>query len=98
MKSLLILLAAASFTVHADEIARQGEDWVRFTEKPCTNATILANPLVVAPDKWRDASTFLFGQHYAACWQDIGYAKHLVYEDGDQGLIPAADVKPLTEI
>jgi hypothetical protein len=98
MKSLLILLAVVSFTVHADEIARQGDDWVRFTEKPCTNETILSNPLLGAPNKWRAASAFFMGQHYEACWQEMGWSRHVVYEDGDQGLIPEDDVKPLREI
>jgi hypothetical protein len=34
------------------------------------------------------------GQRYQACWRMMGNAAYLVYEDGDQGIIPAAELKP----
>lgn len=98
MKILGILLVAAAPAFAGDMIARQGSDEARFTDKPCTNATILANPLVSAPENWRAATAFFQGQHYEACWQSVGGMYHLVYEDGDQGFIPLAEIEPVLEI
>ena len=33
------------------------------------------------------------GQMFKACWILDGHAAHLIYEDGDQGLIPLQDFK-----
>jgi hypothetical protein len=34
------------------------------------------------------------GQRFQACWRLVGNAAHLVYEDGDQGIIPTTELKP----
>jgi hypothetical protein len=34
------------------------------------------------------------GQTFTACWRVVGNAAHLLYEDGDQGIIPLAELKP----
>jgi hypothetical protein len=34
------------------------------------------------------------GHRYHACWIVDGDSAHLLYEDGDQGLVPLADFKP----
>ena len=40
------------------------------------------------------ASAVLEGQSFAGCWRVMGNAAHLLYEDGDEGLIPLSDLKP----
>jgi hypothetical protein len=41
----------------------------------------------------RAATAVVQGQSYKACWIVHGNAAHLLYEDGDQGLIPLSDFK-----
>ena len=40
-----------------------------------------------------DATAVVQGQTFKACWVVEGHAAHLLYEDGDQGLIPLRDFK-----
>jgi hypothetical protein len=97
MKSLLILLVAASFAVHADMIGRQGNDWVRLSDKPCTNELILRQ---ILPERRKDffaATAFFNGQQYAACWLALQGAAGLVYEDGDTGIVPADELRKAPE-
>jgi hypothetical protein len=44
----------------------------------------------------KDASAVVDGQPFRACWIVDGDSAHLLYEDGDQGLIPLADFKQPT--
>jgi hypothetical protein len=44
----------------------------------------------------KDANAVVDGQPFRACWIVDGDAAHLLYEDGDQGLIPLADFKQPT--
>lgn len=92
MKYLFVLLVAAPLSAGADEIARHERDWVRFTHKPCVHETIvgLLGPRV---DTYREATAFLGGQTYAACWSEMGELRHLVYEDGDQGVVPESAIQ-----
>jgi hypothetical protein len=41
----------------------------------------------------RDATAVVQGKTFKACWSVEGQAAHLLYEDGDQGLIPLRDFK-----
>jgi hypothetical protein len=77
-------LVAASFAASA-QVASNGKDWVRLSKEPCTR--------VNAPDKAerKAASAFIDGKPYFACWRPLNGQIHLVYEDGDQGLIPLHD-------
>jgi hypothetical protein len=97
MKSILLIVAlVAALPAAANEVsAFNGLDVVTITEKPCTNEAVLARlssrlrPLV------RAAAAVVDGQKYEACWMVDGDSAHLLYEDGDQGLIPLADFKNL---
>jgi hypothetical protein len=85
MRSYFIAaLVAASFAASA-QVASNGKDWVRLSKEPCTR--------VNAPDKAerKAASAFVDGKPYFACWRPLNGQIHLVYEDGDQGLIPLHD-------
>ena len=42
----------------------------------------------------RHSSAVLQGQAFTGCWRVMGNAAHLLYEDGDEGLIPLSDLKP----
>jgi hypothetical protein len=85
------LAAAPAF---ADElVARSGDDMVRLAETPCTSETVRAL-LKSEGAGYKAASARVEGQSYNGCWRAVGNVVHVVYEDGDQGIIPIADLKP----
>jgi hypothetical protein len=95
MKSILLIVAlVAALPAAADEkVATNGDDSVTITDQPCTNDSVLARlsphyrPLV------RSASAVVNGEKFEACWIRDGDSAHLLYEDGDQGLVPFTDFK-----
>ena len=96
--ALLCAAALLAAPAMADElVAKNGSDQVRLTDSPCANEQVLNR---IKPDYrsvMRDASATVQGETYKACWISNGEAAHLLYEDGDQGVIPLSDFKiPLT--
>jgi len=91
------LCAAAVFAATpalADElVASNGQDSVRLTDQPCSNEQVLKQLTPKFRDAMKDASATVGGQPFRACWIVDGDSAHLLYEDGDQGLIPLADFK-----
>lgn len=85
-------LAAPSFA--QDLIARQGDDSVRLSEDACRSELVLARLEPDTAKEFRAASAVFQGQRFQACWRMMGNAAYLVYEDGDQGIIPAHELKP----
>ena len=99
MKSALLCAAAAlvAAPAFADElVASNGQDQVRLSDKPCSNEQVLGRLTPKLRDQMKDASAVVDGQNFRACWIVDGDAAHLLYEDGDQGLIPLADFKQPT--
>lgn len=87
-------LALAAVPAMADElVASNGQDSVRLTDKPCASDQVLQRLTPRLRDMMRDASATVGGQQFHACWVVDGDAAHLLYEDGDQGLIPLSDFK-----
>lgn len=75
-------------------VARQGNDSVRLSDSACESPLVLGR---LSPDThpmYKKASAEVGGQTFSACWAVVGNAAHLVYEDGDQGVIPLAELKP----
>ena len=92
--ALLCAAALVAAPVMADElVANNGNDSVRISNGPCTNEQVLSrlNPQLRA--ELRDATAVVEGKMFKACWTVNGRAAHLLYEDGDQGLIPLSDFK-----
>jgi hypothetical protein len=89
------LATLASAPVFAqDLIARQGDDSVRLSEEACKSDLVLSR---LEPGDIKDyhaASAMFQGQRFQACWRMVGNAAYLIYEDGDQGVIPAQELKP----
>ena len=85
------LLAAPAM---ADElVANNGADSIRLKDTPCSSPEVLKNLEPRFHKILRDASADLQGKRFEACWIPDGDAAHLLYEDGDQGLVPLADFK-----
>ncbi len=97
---LALLCAAAAASVLAaapalaDElVAVSGNDQIRLSDGPCSNEKVLGQLSPRARAVLRDATAVVQGQQYKACWIVNGESAHLLYEDGDQGLIPLSDFK-----
>jgi hypothetical protein len=91
-----LLCAAALFAapVMADElVASNGQDSVRLLDKPCSSEPVLQRLTPRFREAMREAAAVVGGQPFRACWIVDGDSAHLLYEDGDQGLIPLADFK-----
>lgn len=96
MKSVLVLCAAlAASTVFAESlVARNGNDSVRLVDGPCTSELVLGRLQPQMHGQYKAASAVVEGQNFVACWRVVGNSAHLLYEDGDQGIIPLAELKP----
>lgn len=77
-----------------DLIARQGNDSVRLSEAACKSDLVLSRIEPGTAGEFHAASADFQGQHFQACWRMMGNAAYLIYEDGDQGIIPASELKP----
>jgi hypothetical protein len=44
--------------------------------------------------QFKAATAVVQGNNFAACWRKTGAVAHLLYEDGDQGIVPMSDLKP----
>ena len=98
MKAVVFCAALATFAVapaFAEElVARQGDDSVRLSDAACKSELVLARLDPSSAEQYRSASAVFQGQRFQACWRVVGNAAHLVYEDGDQGIIPVNELKP----
>jgi hypothetical protein len=98
MKAVVFCAALATFSVAPafaqDLIARQGDDSVRLSEESCKSELVISRLEPGLAKEFRSASAQFQGQRFVACWRMMGNAAYLIYEDGDQGIIPAAELKP----
>ena len=97
IKTALVCAAVAAFAAPSfaqELIARQGDDSVRLSETACSSELVLRRLEPAAADEYKAASAVFQGQRFTACWRIMGNVAHLVYEDGDQGIIPVQELKP----
>ena len=96
MRTFLLLcaaLAAAGPVMSQDLIARQGEDTIRLAEAPCADQGVLGKVPAQFQAQLMQATAVVHGQTFSACWRKAGEMVHLIYEDGDQGLLQLSDLK-----
>jgi hypothetical protein len=92
--ALLCAAALLAAPAMADElVASNGNDQVRLSNGPCTSEEVLNRLKPQFRAALREASATLQGQTFKACWILEGSSAHLLYEDGDQGLIPLTEFK-----
>lgn len=92
--ALLCAAALLAAPVLADElVASNGDDSVRLSDSPCSSEQVLNRLKPQFRAELRDATAVVQGQTFKACWIVNGHAAHLLYEDGDQGMIPLRDFK-----
>lgn len=96
MKVVLLCaaLAAAAPAIARDLVARQGSDSVRLAEGRCQVEQVLSRLDPQLQEQYKEATATVQGRTFAACWRMTPDGAHLLYEDGDQGLVPTADLKP----
>ncbi len=100
MKSLVFCAAAlaaafaAGSSMAQELVARQGDDSVRLSDTACSSELVLRRIDPSDAAEYKAASAMFQGQRFNACWRMMGNVAHLVYEDGDQGIIPVAELKP----
>ncbi|HVZ46672.1 MAG TPA: hypothetical protein VHA82_22895 [Ramlibacter sp.] len=93
--ALFVCAALVAAPVFADDlVARNGDDSVRLSEGKCTSELVLARLEPQTQTEYKAATAVVGGQQFQACWHVVGNSAHLMYEDGDQGLIPLEDLKP----
>jgi hypothetical protein len=85
---------AAAPALAGDLVARLGSDTIRLADEPCTSQSVLGLLEPQFQSAYKAASAVVQGQTFSACWRTAGQAVHLVYEDGDQGFVPLAELKP----
>ena len=85
------LLAAPALA--QDMVASNGTDTVRLSDSPCSSDAVLSRIRASFRPMLKDATATVQGQSHKACWLVNGGDAHLLYEDGDQGLIPLTDFK-----
>lgn len=94
MRYVLLCAALAVTPAFADDlIARSGSDTVRLADSPCSSEQVLKHLQPQMHAQFRAASAVVEGRSFSACWRVMGQVAHLLYEDGDQGVIPLTDLK-----
>lgn len=93
---LLLLLAAPAFP--GDRIGRQGEDEVKLFESPCVSVETYMRIPEGERRSYSKAVGLFQGQKFFGCWKPMGEGVYILWEDGDQGIIPGHELQPLTEI
>lgn len=98
-RALFLAFALSAASAFADSEFRQGADSVRITAKPCADDKVLRLIPPAEHADYRAARAEVAGTSYSGCWRPIfeKEAVYLRYEDGDQGLIPFRDLKPLKD-
>jgi hypothetical protein len=93
MKYVLLCAAAllAAPAMAEEVVASNGVDSVRLSDGQCSSAKILDQLEPALRDQLKDATATIGGQQFKACWTIDGQVAHLVYEDGDEGLVPLSE-------
>lgn len=88
-----LLAATATMAQTRDLVVNEGADSIRLTDAACASEAVLNRIEPDARPLFRSAAATLQGQRYTACWSVVSTAVYLVYEDGDQGLVPVSKLK-----
>lgn len=95
MKLLLLCAAlAAAPAMASDLVAHQGGDTVRLQDGPCISEQVLSLLEPRLQSQYKAASAVVQGRTFTGCWRQRGNVVHLLYEDGDQGIVPMDELKP----
>lgn len=96
MKRLYIMIASvllASCAHMQSVVASDGRNSVRLTDQPCVDAAVLKHLNPKYRDVVQEASAVIDGHQYAACWMVDRDQAHLLFDDGEQALIPRSSFR-----
>lgn len=91
-------LLCAAFPAMSERIAREGNSEVRIFDTPCVSAETIARIPEERREGWGKAIGVFSGQKFFGCWRKMGEDTYILWEDGDQGIVPAADLKEAMSI
>jgi hypothetical protein len=96
VKSALLCAALIALPAGAQQlVARWGRDVVHFQDAPCASEKVLHRLDPALRSQYRAAAVLMGGQPFTACWRMKTINAHLVYEDGDEGIVPLAVIRPV---
>ena len=83
------LLALATPAQAGTRTFRQGADEVHVQDAPCMHPVLLAYAARMVPDtEFQRAYAVIGGKRFDGCWRAVqGGVVHLIWEDGDQGVL-----------
>ena len=92
--ALLCAAALIAAPALADEmVASNGADSVRLSDAQCSNQKVLEQIDPEMRSQLKDATATIGGESFRACWVVDGKMAHLVYEDGDQGIVALSEFR-----
>jgi hypothetical protein len=95
----LILLLLTPLALAETRVLRQGNDEVRVFDGPCVSAETIGRIPENEREGWKKVQGYINGQRYFGCWRPLDEAfVYILWEDGDQGLIPLTELKPVIEV
>lgn len=93
MRYLALLAALACPVAMADAVATNGKDSIRLTQGACAPEVLRHIPEGYR-GFFRSAPSMLGGKAWVACWAHRTDGTILiVYEDGDQGIVPIGEFR-----
>lgn len=94
LSAVALALGLASLPAFGgDLVAYEGADMIRLTETACSNQTVLGRIDPSSREHFRSATATVDGRTYQACWGALPAAVYLIYEDGDQGVVPISKLQ-----
>ena len=66
---------------------------MRLSDARCSSEQLLALTGQSAREQLKEAVATIAGQSSRACWAVQGEVAHLLYEDGDHGLVPLTEFR-----
>jgi len=97
MRALILVLLLVAFPAAAGEfVARQGDNEVRVFDAPCVHAGTIGYIPQAARASFKKATGRIDRQMFYGCWRSVGDGNlvHIVWEDGDQDVLPVSQFKP----
>jgi hypothetical protein len=95
---LLLVLLVATGCLAGERVARQGDDEVHVFDSPCVSAQTIIRIPENAREGWGKMQGRYQGERFFGCWRALGDNILILWEDGDQGLLPVQDFKPVLEV
>jgi hypothetical protein len=98
MRRILIAAVLVAGNAFASQTFRRGEDWVRIFESPCVSAETLMRIDEASRKHFQKAQGVVNHERFFGCWRTVGDTVYIIWEDGDEGIVPKGDLKEDLEV